>query len=111
MTELLSSDERNESLKNLSGWEEVEEGKAIRKEYKFDTFSEAFSFMTRIALFAEKTNHHPEWTNVYTKVHVRLTTHDCGGVSAKDITLALAMDEAAFAFLNPCMSDQSGLIF
>lgn len=111
MTEILSPSDRHEALKNLSGWTEVDEGQSLTKTYAFNTFSEAFSFMTRVALFAEKTNHHPEWTNVYNKVHVTLMTHDCGGVSAKDIALALHMDEAAFAFFNPCMSDQSGLIF
>jgi len=111
MTKKLSKDKRHESLKNLLGWKEIEEGKAITKTYKFETFSEAFAFMTRVAFFAEKTDHHPEWTNVYNKVQVTLTTHDSGGVSAKDIALALHMDEVAFAFLNPCMSDQSALIF
>lgn len=111
MTELLSASERHDALKNLLGWQEIQEGKALSKTYTFDTFSEAFSFMTRMALFAEKTNHHPEWTNIYNKVHIILSTHDCGGLSAKDITLALAMDEAAFSFLNPCTQDQSGLVF
>ena len=111
MTEKLSSDDRYKALKNLSGWEEIKKGKAISKTYTFNTFAETFTFMTRVAFCAEKMNHHPEWTNIYNKVHVTLSTHDCGGVSAKDITLALFMDEAAFAFLNPCMSDQSGLVF
>lgn len=111
MTQRLSSSERKEALETLSGWKEAEEGKVLKKTYTFRTFSEAFSFMTRVALFAEKVNHHPEWTNVYNKVHVILSTHDCDGISAKDITLAHKMDEAAFAFLNPCISDQSDLIF
>src|SRR5947208_694709 len=99
MTDQLSPSERHEALKNLSGWEEIEGGKLLTKTYLFNTFAEAFTFMTRIALYAEKMNHHPEWTNVYNKVHVTLTTHDCEGVSTKDIALALTMDEAAFAFL------------
>ncbi len=111
MTKKLSSMERQKALKNLSGWEEGAKGKVITKTYTFSTFAEAFTFMTHVAFFAEKTNHHPEWTNIYNKVHVTLLTHSCDGVSAKDISLALTMDTAAFAFLNPCMSDQSGLIF
>ena len=111
MGKKLTDADRHEALKNLSGWKEIEEGKAITKTYVFNTFSEAFSFMTRVAFSAEKSNHHPDWTNVYNKVHVTLTTHEGGGVSAKDIALALHMDEVAFAFLNPCMSDQSGQVF
>ncbi len=111
MTKKLSSAERQKALKNLNGWQEIKEGKAITKSYTFNTFVDAISFMTRVAFYVEKTNHHPEWTNVYNKVHVTLMTHDREGVSAKDISLALTMDEAAFAFLNPCTTDQSGLIF
>ena len=111
MVEKLSASEFYEALKNLSGWKEDKEGKAITKTYIFPTFAEAFSFMTRIALFVEKTNHHPEWTNIYNKVQVTLETHECGGVSVKDIALAVHMEEAAFAFLNPCTSDQTSLIF
>ncbi|MBI2706779.1 MAG: 4a-hydroxytetrahydrobiopterin dehydratase [Proteobacteria bacterium] len=111
MTENLSSSERHNALKNLSGWKETEDGTSLTKTYMFSSFPHAFAFMTHVALYAEKTNHHPEWTNVYNKVHVTLTTHESGGVSAKDIALALQMDEAAFAFLNPCTSDQSDLVF
>ncbi len=111
MAERLSPSELHEALKNLSGWKEDKKGKVITKTYVFPTFAEAFSFMTRVALFAEKTDHHPEWTNIYNKIYITLETHDCGGVSVKDIALALYMDEAAFAFLNPCTSDQTALIF
>ncbi|MBY0293277.1 MAG: 4a-hydroxytetrahydrobiopterin dehydratase [Alphaproteobacteria bacterium] len=111
MTELLSSAERQEALKHLSGWEVIEDGMAIKKTYVFDTFAKAFSFMTHVALFAEKVNHHPEWTNIYNRVIVTLKTHDCKGVSAKDISLALHMDEAAFAFLNPCMLNHTDQVF
>ena len=81
------------------------------KEFEFKDFREAWGFMSKVALAAEKMDHHPEWTNVYNKVHIRLLSHDRGGVSAKDIAFALYMDEAAFRFFNPCMSDQSDLIF
>jgi 4a-hydroxytetrahydrobiopterin dehydratase len=111
MAKKLSSSELHEALKKLSGWEEGAKGKVITKTYTFATFIDAFTFMTRVAFHIEKTNHHPEWTNIYNKVHITLVTHSCDGVSAKDITLALHMDGAAFAFLNPCMTDQSDLIF
>ena len=111
MTEKLSVDELHVALKTLNGWHLLDQEQALTKAYQFDTFAQAFSFMTQVALFAEKTDHHPEWTNVYNKVHVKLLTHDCGGVSAKDIALALYMDEVAFSSLNPCTSDQSDLIF
>jgi len=111
MVENLSSAERHNALKNLSGWKESEDGKSLTKTYIFSSFPQAFAFMTHVALYAEKVDHHPEWTNVYNKVHVTLITHESEGVSAKDIALALQMDEAAFAFLNPCMSDQSDLVF
>ncbi len=111
MTEKLTVAERQDALKKLPGWEETGDGKAITKFFKFRSFQEAFAFMTRVALYAEKIDHHPEWTNVYNKVSVTLSTHDCGGVSAKDITLALFIEEAAFVFLNPCMTDQSAQVF
>jgi 4a-hydroxytetrahydrobiopterin dehydratase len=111
MAEKLSLNELQESLKNLSGWQLIKEGEALIKDYEFDNFAQAFAFMTQVALYAEKVNHHPEWTNIYNKVHIRLLSHDSGGVSAKDIAFALYMDEVAFRFLNPCMSDQSDLIF
>ncbi|OJW47208.1 MAG: 4a-hydroxytetrahydrobiopterin dehydratase [Alphaproteobacteria bacterium 41-28] len=111
MAKKLSISELHEALKKLPGWEEGAKGKVITKTYTFPTFVEAFAFMTRVAFYIEKTNHHPEWTNAHNKVHVNLLTHSCDGVSAKDIALALAMDEAAFAFLNPCMTDQSDLVF
>jgi 4a-hydroxytetrahydrobiopterin dehydratase len=111
MTKKLSSAERHDALKKLKGWKESEDGKSITKTFQFKTFSEAFSFMTHVALAAEKMNHHPNWTNVYNKVHITLTTHDSGGLSAKDISLALIMDTAAFGFLNPCMTDQSAQVF
>ena len=111
MTEKLSLEELHEALKKLDNWQLFEEGQALTKTYKFDDFAQAFSFMTQVALYAEKVNHHPEWTNTYNKILVKLSTHDSGGVSAKDINFALYMDEVAFRFLNPCMSNHSDQVF
>lgn len=77
----------------LRGWNIDSQGKAIQKTYSFKTFSEAFGFMTRIALAAEKMDHHPDWSNVYNRVDVRLSTHDIGGLSQKDIRLAHRIEE------------------
>jgi len=78
-----------------SGWTTADDGKAIEKTFKFKNFVEAFGFMARAAIHAEKLNHHPEWFNVYSKVEVRLTTHDAGGLSELDVKLATAMDDLA----------------
>ena len=75
-------------LANLPGWQPDSKGPAIRKDFVFADFKAAFSFMTRVALEAEKMDHHPEWSNVYNKVSIRLTTHDSGGVTEKDLALA-----------------------
>ena len=79
-------------LKLPPGWVYVPDRDAIHKSFKFKDFSEAFGFMTRVAFVAEKMDHHPEWANIYNKVEVTLTTHDAGGVTQKDLTLAKAMD-------------------
>ena len=94
----LSTSERATALASLSGWTEESGGKSIRRDFRFRTFSEAFSFMTRAALKAEKMDHHPEWTNVYNKVSVRLTTHDSGGVTELDTKMAAAMNRFAAVF-------------
>ncbi|MTI08199.1 MULTISPECIES: 4a-hydroxytetrahydrobiopterin dehydratase [Curvivirga] len=85
------SDIYNDALKE-SGWILEDDGNAINKTFKFKNFSEAFGFMTRVAIRAEKINHHPEWFNVYNRVEVRLTTHDTGGLSELDQKLAKYMD-------------------
>jgi 4a-hydroxytetrahydrobiopterin dehydratase len=91
----LSPAERQAALKRLSGWKEVEGREAIAKRFTFADFNEAFGFMARVALVAEKMDHHPEWTNVYKTVDVTLSSHDAGGVSERDIKLAEAMERIA----------------
>lgn len=86
----LSGNELDEMVKSLSGWE-LKDGK-LQKSFKFSNFIEAFGFMTRIALEAEKINHHPEWSNVYNTVTVKLSTHDIGGITDYDIKLANIID-------------------
>ena len=86
----LSGNELDELVKSLSGWE-LKDGK-LQKSFKFSNFIEAFGFMTRIALEAEKINHHPEWSNVYNTVTVKLSTHDAGGITDYDIKLANIID-------------------
>lgn len=83
----------------MMGWEEAKENDAIRKTFEFSDFSQAWSFMSRSALLAEKMDHHPEWFNVYNRVEVTLTTHDCGGLSKKDVEMASKMDEYAHDLL------------
>ncbi|XP_078055492.1 pterin-4-alpha-carbinolamine dehydratase isoform X1 [Mustelus asterias] len=92
----LSAEQREQLLPNLRavGWSEVEGRDAIYKEFIFKNFNQAFGFMTRVALQAEKMDHHPEWFNVYNKVHITLSTHDCGGLSERDIKLATFTEEA-----------------
>ncbi|SNR49154.1 4a-hydroxytetrahydrobiopterin dehydratase [Puniceibacterium sediminis] len=94
MTELLSDTARDTVLQPLldSGWAMVDGRDAIHKTYKFANFIEAFGWMTRAALWAEKWNHHPEWSNVYRTVEVTLTTHDVGGLSSLDTKMASKLD-------------------
>lgn len=95
MTQKLSAAARREALGRLEGWRDVEGRDAITKTYVFEDFNGAFGFMTRVALLAEKLDHHPEWSNVYKTVVVTLSTHDAGGVSELDVRLAQAMDRIA----------------
>ncbi len=97
MSEKLSDTARKTTLTPLleAGWEMADGKDAITKSYKFANFVEAFGFMTRAALWAEKWDHHPEWFNVYNRVEVTLTTHDVGGLSALDVKLARKMDGLA----------------
>ena len=95
MVEKLSSDARKAALAKLKSWIEVTGRDAITKTFTFRDFNEAFGFMTRVALIAEKMDHHPEWSNVYKTVEVTLSTHDAGGLTERDIELATAMDRVA----------------
>ena len=95
MTEKLTGKARDKALKDLKGWTKVKARDAIEKTFKFKDFNEAFGFMSRVALVAEKMDHHPEWANVYNRVDVVLTTHDAGGLSEKDVALATLMDKWA----------------
>ena len=94
MTSKLTPAERAEALTELvqSGWSEVEGRDAITKTFSFSNFVQAFGWMAQVALWAEKLNHHPEWSNVYKTVSVTLTTHDAGGLSMLDVQLAQKMD-------------------
>ncbi len=95
MAERLSAEARKQALKNLPGWAEMAGREAIGRTFIFKDFNEAFGFMTRVALVAEKHDHHPEWKNVYKTVEVVLATHDAGGVTTRDIELATAMNAIA----------------
>lgn len=95
MAERLSADVRKQALGAIPGWTEVQGREAIEKTFVFKDFNEAFGFMTRAALIAEKMDHHPEWRNVYKTVEVVLSTHDAGGVTRLDVELAAAMNAIA----------------
>jgi 4a-hydroxytetrahydrobiopterin dehydratase len=95
MAEKLTGNARAAALAKLDGWSEVQGRDAIRKKFTFKDFNEAFGFMARAALVAEKLDHHPEWFNVYNRVEVTLATHDAGGVTQRDIELAQTMDRLA----------------
>jgi 4a-hydroxytetrahydrobiopterin dehydratase len=95
MVERLAGAARKAALKELHGWSEVEDRDAIRKVYHFGTFTEAWGFMSQIALMAEKMDHHPEWFNAGNRVEIMLTTHEAAGLSELDLRLAHAIDELA----------------
>ena len=95
MPELLTNDALAEVFADLDGWSLVEDGTAIEAEFSFKGFNAAFGFMTRVALAAERQNHHPEWSNVYNRVTIRWTTHSEGGVTELDVKLARACSRFA----------------
>src|ERR1700684_1971555 len=95
MVERLSAEARRSALKGLPGWSEAPGREAIARTFVFKDFNEAFGFMSRVALVAGKHDHPPEWRNVYKTVEVVLATHDAGGVTARDIALATAMNAIA----------------
>ena len=88
----LTAGEREAALKELRNWQMAKDRDAIQRSFKFKNFSEAWGFMNRVALLAESQDHHPEWFNVYNKVDITLATHDAGGLSARDVKLAKAID-------------------
>jgi len=95
MVEKLTDAERQAALDALPEWRLVDDRDAIRRVFKFADFNAAWGFMSRIALQAEKLDHHPEWSNVYSTVDITLSTHDCGGLSERDVALARFIDGAA----------------
>lgn len=97
MAEKLSSADKKSALAKLNGWKKTSGRDAISKRFVFADFNAAFAWMTRVAMMAEKLDHHPEWDNVYKTVNVVLTTHDAGGLSELDIAMAKFMDKTAGA--------------
>ncbi|NKB56234.1 MAG: 4a-hydroxytetrahydrobiopterin dehydratase [Alphaproteobacteria bacterium] len=95
MVQKLSADDRAAGLTQLNGWRDASDRDAIEKSFQFPDFNTAWGFMTQVALQAEKLDHHPEWFNVYGTVNITLSTHDCSGVSERDIRLAKFIDGIA----------------
>jgi 4a-hydroxytetrahydrobiopterin dehydratase len=95
MVQKLTAERRTTALGALSAWHEVAGRDAITRSLKFKDFNTAFAFMTRVALKAERMDHHPEWFNVYNRVDITLSTHDCGGLSERDVALAEYVDISA----------------
>lgn len=93
MVEQLNEEQRAAALDRLGEWDYDEARDALTRSFLFEGFSEAFAFMARVALLAEKHDHHPEWSNVWNRVDILLTTHDAGGLSARDVRMAEAIDE------------------
>ena len=92
MSGTLDADTIETKLASLAGWELAEDGKAICRSFAFDDFTGAFGFMARVALLAEKADHHPDWSNSYNKVEITLSSHDAGGLTQRDFDLAGAID-------------------
>ena len=92
MVEKITGEARRQALADLDGWKDVGDRDAICKSFAFKTFNQAWGFMSRVALAAERMNHHPEWSNVYNRVDILLATHDCGGLSELDVKLARKID-------------------
>ncbi len=89
----LSDEDRERLIRDHPDWQLVRDGKAIQRTFQFDDFSQAWGFMSRVALLADSQDHHPEWFNVYAKVEITLTTHDAGGLSTRDAAMARAIDK------------------
>lgn len=95
MSPVLASADRAAALASLPGWAERDDGTALFRDFAFRDFAEAFAFMTRVALAAERLDHHPDWTNRWNRVEITLTTHESGGLTERDISLAREIDRAA----------------
>lgn len=93
MVEKLAESDRKAALQELKNWQATSGRDAIQRAFKFKNFSEAWGFMNRVALLAETQDHHPEWSNVYNKVEILLSTHDCDGLSERDVKLARSIDK------------------
>jgi len=93
MIQKLTDTERNAALRELKDWQPASGRDAIQRAFKFKNFSEAWGFMNRVALLAESQDHHPEWSNVYNRVEILLATHDCDGLSERDLKLARTIDK------------------
>lgn len=92
---LLTESERDEAMLTLPDWHLSADGKSLTREWRFRHFRACFGFMTQVALLAEKHSHHPEWTNVYNKLSMQLTTHEAGGLTERDVALAHAIDQVS----------------
>jgi 4a-hydroxytetrahydrobiopterin dehydratase len=101
MTTALTPDEARAAMNRLPLWTLDDDHRGIRRSLKFADFNAAFGFMTRLAMEAERSNHHPEWFNVYNRVDIRLSTHDVGGLSQRDFSLAAFIDNVASTFGQP----------
>ncbi|WP_295632061.1 4a-hydroxytetrahydrobiopterin dehydratase [Novosphingobium sp.] len=97
----LTTSEREAALARLPGWTLREDCLALTRTFKFADFAEAFGFMARVAIMAEKADHHPEWFNVYNRVEITLTTHDAGGLSTRDVALAEAISRFQNMYAKP----------
>ena len=97
MRPVLSTDDLSALVRDLPAWTLESDGKAMSRNFKFADFKQAFAFMTRVAAEADRMDHHPEWSNIYNTVSIRLTTHDSGGVTESDIRLAEEIDRAALS--------------
>ena len=95
MVEKLNAAEREAFFERFKNWREAEDKDGATRRFEFANFNEAWGFMTRVAIAAEKADHHPEWSNVYNRVEVTLTTHDAGGLSQRDVDLAAFIEKAA----------------
>lgn len=95
MGKLQQSQDIESFISKNTGWTPIKNGTALQKAFTFGDFNEAFGFMTRVAIFADKIDHHPEWLNVYNRVDVTLSTHDAGGITELDFKLAMFVDKAA----------------